>query len=440
MRTVNLKGDSRIMLLFLVFLYSIILIWGFIDYLVPVWGYFGLSYTDVGFGNKLLTIFYCVIPVFWMPTKIVRPTMFAYWVLYIATYIPMIIGSSLDAKFMSKDPYIINIFYLLGFYLLGISYKFPLKTINVRNINVKYFWTVFYVVTFVMFFYVVYLFRNSLTFADIFASEAVYDTRFSGQIIQNDSLIAGYLIIWLSNAFFPFLLSVGLVNKDKTKVIIAIIGMIVMYMTMANKQYLFSIFFTYLVYKLFTIKHELKITFFLLLFLIPSFLLVYLQTQNDFNIVVHFLSGIFLLRTIYTSSVMSIYYNLFFENHPYTYFSHVSGVNKIIEYPYNDQLGVVVGTSFVNIDKYNANANFMITDGLASMGLIGIPIICLFTAFIFHFYDSIAKQTNYILALLLIANISIVLMNVSIFTCLISGGFLIFMFLLYNFPNKIIKT
>ncbi len=434
------KSDSRKLLFFLVTIYSIILVWGFIVYIVPQWGYFGMDYKPMELGELTLPVLFSIIPMIWMPLKLNRPTMFAYWLLYLFTYIPMIVGVCIDSKFESHNRIIISFAYLFGFALINCSYFFSLINFKTNNLSSKYFWIFFYTITFSMFIYVVLIFKDSLSFVDILSSVAVYDLRSSGQKIQNESVFAGYFIMWLSNALFPFLIAVGLVQKQKIKFWVGVVGMIVMYMTMANKQYLFSIILMFIIYRLFKAKSNLKITKFLIYLIIPAAFLIYSQTlENSVQELFFPLSGIFLLRTIYTSSFMSVYYNLFFENHPYIYFSHISGINKFVDYPYKNQLGVEVGSNFTSFTDYNANANFFITDGLSSIGLFGILLMGIICALVFIIFDSLAKKLDLILPILLITNSTVALMNVSLFTTLLSGGLLFYM-LLMSYGKNIIES
>lgn len=436
MRISNIKKDRRTTLLLLTSIYVFFVSWGYTTYLEPIWGYFGLDADKVTDEIKILSMFFCLLPISFLPVNIKRPSIFAVWLLYLFTYIPMVVGAFFDKKIPFDQKWIISTAYCLGMLFLCAFYKIKLTNFRPQKLPSKYFWLLFYAVTFGMLGYIVFLFRDNLTFANIFSSEAVYDIRFSGQEVQNQSAVAGHFIMWLSNAFFPFILSVGLVEKNRNKIIIGIIGLVILYMTMANKQFLFSILFLYLIYRLFKWENPRKLTYLVIYITIPAAVLLLLSYYTDLpwlNPIVFALSGIYLLRTVYTSTLMSVYYNVFFENHPFTYFSHISGINKLVDYPYERALGVEVGTFFFDSDdKFNANANFFITDGLSSIGLIGIPVICLIASFVFYLYDSSAAKNNQVLGILLIANSSVVLMNVSLFTTLISGGLLFFILLLNN--------
>ena len=96
-----------------------------------------------------------------------------------------------------------------------------------------------------------------------------------------------------------------------------------------------------------------------------------------------------------------------------------------------------MGSYFTEFTNYNANANFFITDGLSSIGLIGVILMGFIASFVFFIFDSFAARNNIILGILLLSSSSVALMNVSLFTTLISGGFLFFVFLMNN--NNILK-
>jgi hypothetical protein len=434
-----IKYDSMLSIVLIVLVYSIVLIWGFIDYLVPFWGYFGISYDDsLNLVYKIIAIIFSIIPCFFIPLKIERPTVLVYWFLYLLVYIPMIIGVGLDSKFSDYDRVYINFWTLIAFLVLGIFYRLKLINVQLINISRKNFWFFLYPIIALMFLYIIYLYKDSLTFINLSKSDDVYSFRESGNKIQEKAFMSGYIVMWLSNAFFPFLIAVGFVNKDKLKLILGIIGLVVLYMTMANKQYIFVIFFMYFVYRLFKSKSENKIFILVLAFVLPAIILIYLQSVfKSYEGIEYSLASFFLLRTVYNSSFMSIYYNVFFENHPYTYFSHISGFSSLIKYPFVNPLGLEVGSYIAGFDDLNANANFLITDGLSSIGVMGMPIIALICSFVFYIYDSVASKINFLFSLLLISNTSVLLMNVSLFTVLISGGLLFYIFMLLFSKNII---
>lgn len=132
------------------------------------------------------------------------------------------------------------------------------------------------------------------------------------------------------------------------------------------------------------------------------------------------------------------YFN-FFEirtDHPYTNFSHIGIINKLTNsYPYMDSLGRTV-----SYGDGNANANFMLMDGIASSGITGCFIMC----FIFIIFKAMINSIGmkYDVGLCMIAFIFpfASMINVSFFTTLLTGGFLLLYLLLLFVDFKQLKN
>ena len=137
------------------------------------------------------------------------------------------------------------------------------------------------------------------------------------------------------------------------------------------------------------------------------------------------IAAIVLLRTVCVAGWLTQFYIHFFNENPYTYYSHINIVNYITEsYPYTEPLGKVVAYG-----SQNANANFFLTDGVAACGLAGIVIIGLVFAVILMFINSISarykKSDMFIMFMPTIAYF----LNVSLFTTMLSNGLLILIIL-----------
>ena len=406
----------------------------------PTWSYLGLTYKPRSFPFLLGTVIFCILPAIWVPLFITRPTMIVYWILYLMTYIPMVIGISLAGYFTLEQVYFFNFTLLASFFLNGIGYKIRLYNLKRPYLNTKLLWSIVFIFSAFLFTYTVYIFRGNLKLVGLF-SDRLYEARFSGREIEAVSVLVGYFILWLSNAMFPIMFGFGIVKKKYLLLIFSIIGQFILYMTMANKTFILSmgfmlfIFFIYKYSKIFGFAFTLILT-------APLLFLSFTQAYLQGNVKLFFLpfSSLIVTRALATSTFTSIYYYDFFKDHPYTYFSHINIINKVIQYPYSDPLGIVVASQFSDIEKYNANATFYLTDGLAALGLLGMPLIAVICSILFYAIDSISKKQNYALLVMLLSCFSINLMNVSIFTSFLSGGlFLIILFLLYLKPSNTFK-
>jgi len=125
---------------------------------------------------------------------------------------------------------------------------------------------------------------------------------------------------------------------------------------------------------------------------------------------------------------ITMWYHDFFSTNPYTYYSHINFINAVTgAYPYDVQLGQVVGGEYWG--DMNANANFWATDGIAAMGFWGVATITFLLFFTLVFFNSITKKINPLFVLLLTIPFIYSLLNVSLFSTLLTGGgFLVLLF------------
>src|SRR5690606_24851887 len=98
-------------------------------------------------------------------------------------------------------------------------------------------------------------------------------------------------------------------------------------------------------------------------------------------------------------------------------------------YPYGDKsIGQVVGHTYWN--ESNANANFWATDGIASLGEIGILVSSFVIFLLFILFNRISQVYNKTFLILVLVPYLNALLNMSLFTSLLTGGAFIIFFLL----------
>lgn len=427
----------RLLIIILISLYTVVLIWNYIVWLAPTWGYMGIEYSPVEFHYFLICLVISILPSFWIPISVSRPTMVTYWILYLLTYIPMIVGVGLSPKFSFIQILLFQLSCLGSFSLTGASYYFKLIKIKEKYIPKVNFWFAFYSAMTLMLLYVVYIFKGNFKLVSPF-DEDLYDLRFLGREVANGDKLVGYFTQWLSGAFLPFLLAIGIVYHKKILILISSIGQIILYSTAANKAFILSIIYMLGIYYITkkTSKFGLFLTFFLIgIVIFLTFTQIY--SEDDFRLITFPVASIILMRTISISTVNAINYYDFFLNNPFTYYSHINIIGKFVNYPYGDlTLGQVIGAKLGGSTDSNWNANFYLTDGFVAMGYSGLIIIGIISGLIFYIIDSLLKSQNVILSVLLITTSSVSLMNVSMFTTLLSGGLLYLVLFLILFKDK----
>lgn len=274
--------------------------------------------------------------------------------------------------------------------------------------------------------------HNSMHFVNIFTQSGdMYAYREQNSEVESLGGIA-YVQGWLFGAFYPFLLVRYLKMKRRKMAVLPLIGYFLLFaVDMQKMTFLmpFALIFMYYVISL----NEDKICNYLHSFMMVCILIISLVLyifQDDK--IVFTLAAIVLLRTVCVAGWLTQFYIHFFNENPYTYYSHINIVNYITEsYPYTEPLGKVVAYG-----SQNANANFFLTDGVAACGLVGIVIVGLLFAVILMFINSISarykKSDMFIMFMPTIAYF----LNASIFTTLLSSGLFILIILVACFKDE----
>jgi hypothetical protein len=124
----------------------------------------------------------------------------------------------------------------------------------------------------------------------------------------------------------------------------------------------------------------------------------------------------------------------FFSRHGYTYWSHVRFVSRFIPYTYDLQIPYLIGREYYGNDVLSANAHFMATDGIAAAGIPGLLLISAVAGLVLYVIDLLAKRHDRLFLLLLLAGPLIALLNVGLFTTLLTDGLGVLIVLLAIMP------
>jgi hypothetical protein len=111
----------------------------------------------------------------------------------------------------------------------------------------------------------------------------------------------------------------------------------------------------------------------------------------------------------------------FFQTHPVTHLSHVTGINWLLQYPYELDLPYTVGTFYYH-SPVGLNSGMWAGDGLAGFGLWGIPLMSVICAVVFLLLDCASADLDPRFVGLGLTFCTAVFGNVSLFTTLVTGG------------------
>jgi hypothetical protein len=152
------------------------------------------------------------------------------------------------------------------------------------------------------------------------------------------------------------------------------------------------------------------------------------------------LLSLVLMRTAGTTGYLTGLYYDFFQANPLTYFTHLRIFSLAGVGVYNQQLGVIIGRTYTTSSDICMNANFWATDGLAALGLLGIPVISAVLAVVLYAIDTASQRHRMELVVTSLLPILLLMCNISIFTTLLTGGLIFWLLSMAFMPPELAWT
>lgn len=391
------------------------------DYLAVDWDYFGYSVNnesriEIWIANSL-----CIIPILFYKAKKCLSDFIAI-LLYLMVDVPIIIA--LQYYYFNFGGIVYELVFTISMIIFfrASSDKKSFDSIKrKKNLIPCNFWIGLCIFSCL---FVLFAYGSTLNFASF---EKIYDQRANVDVVAANYPILGYLPTWAAYFLGPLVLSLGL-HRHKPYIIgLGIFTLVLMYMALALKAVIIIPVMVIGFYYMFA-NDKIKSIVYLFPILVVLITLLTLYTLNSNSVFALALGAVFFLRTIGISSMLAPAYIDVFTTNEYTFFSHIRVVNLFTGmYPFkNPDMGAAVWSIYSGSnDAMNANANFLLTDGVASCGIIGIIIITIIFYYVLVYLNRLSNKCNANFALCTFTGISLALMNVSLFTTLLTGGMLL---------------
>jgi hypothetical protein len=406
--------------------------WGSVN-----WWYLGLQSNgrpqELYFGITL-----AIFSIFVLPTESKKYSDFFVCLLFWSSVLPtyLVIGSQ---GYEGVNSYQLNSFLFLALILIAKIPKFLVfsETMKMRRFKILDrglipFITAIYLMLLGAFYYT---YKDILSFADV---DTIYDQR--ALFAQTEvSIFFLYLLGWLSTVLNPYFIFYGLFDRSKLWMLpLGLIGQILIYMAFAGKSFILALFVYFLFYWFLQKKGRLllhRISYVYLSFVMVSVITVYISNgaiEGNFSNV----PALIYMRGLALPAALTGVYAQYFSFNPYTYFSQMNVVNLFVEYPYPESLGLVVGR-FLNNGSIgmNANASMWATDGLSSLGPIGIIVIGGIVGIALSFANRLVTPERLQFASLVSTTFILNLGDSGFFTNLVTGGGLVVMLIAFGSPN-----
>ncbi len=404
-------GNRRLELIALCLAYRVFLDIVYIFWVSPIYGYMGFI-SETNYVNFILSYIVMLMVLTFIPAS---QNKISYMILQLhltVTFIPITTVYAFTNKSTTFFAMMMVCFFT-QVVLLNVLPDLKLPKVYAGKIL---FWIVVLVFSTITVSYMLKTYKiNIVALLDL---SSVYKIRENNPESAN---IMKYLITWQYRVINPSVMILAL-RKRKKSIFLGAIGLqVLIYLMIAHKEVLFSIFLIWVMLWM-SKKRYTFIKFFIIFLFTLTILSILLYIV--FNFLMPFGAGP--VRLLYIPAITKFWHYEFFSINRKLYYSE-GLIGKIfgIEYPYSVPSGFLVSDP-----TNNANTGY-IAYAYDNAGFLGMIIISLFFVFILKFVDAIIKNDNKMLAFSFFVYPMIILNDVDLFTLLLTGGFALLLFLLY---------
>ena len=399
-------------------------------YFSPIYGYLGFTSYSTSSSEFIVALICLYVPLVFLPVRVTRFSHFFVWFFFVVVYTPLQITMARVGTLPhgSEGVSLLLLSSLFLITLINALTQFSLPRLRELDFLSS--------VKFTFFLSVVALVLTVLQFHSIMrlvAVEDVYSQR-SASADLSISRLSGYLLNWLVFVFSPLLLALSFKHRKISFALLASLLCLTVYMVNGSKLALIAYFMPFFLNWLLArglLRRPFIFILFPIIFLIPPILLISVLEAEVGGAVKLYVSQLS-MRAFGIQAVAFTQYVQFFEENPYTYFSHVTGINLFVDYPYQRPLGRVVGYWASGNEFFSANSHFWASDGISAAGYLGLLLIGALVGLMLSFLDALLKSADLGFVIIASAPFLLTAANTPIFTAMVTGGgLLIFVFCQY---------
>lgn len=312
-----------------------------------------------------------------LPSAVKRFNDVALFVLYYIVFLPSAIIPYLQGQMINAYYAFLSAgFILASFALLVFMLRRSTSVLTFRLNTRRWFAITIVVIQMSLVVYFLFRFGGILNVADL---STIYEQRFAFANAFGGGFNA-YLLAALSSVFNPLVLSYGIYRRSIIMISAGIVGCAFAFTTLAQRGEIITILAVPLFYFAMRVSAGAgfrRVAPILGAVTFAGYLGMDLY-RADFLLAQELYSFIFLRTLLVSGTAYGIYVD-FFSIYPVTYFSASWPARLFIDYPYGQlSVGQVIGQFVTGVpgglDQWNFNANFIATDGIASLGLSGVPV------------------------------------------------------------------
>ena len=414
----------------------------YIAWVEPRWDYFGLGLRDdLDWADVTLIWLLAVTPSLFLRDRFRYPSDFLRAIQYLIIYVPTLwVTLNASRPILERGDAWAMDFVLCAAITgqLAIGTRLPIRPLPVKRLGPTPYLFLLAGLTLLM---MAYMFAQIGSEFRLVSLLEIYELRMqaSESLQAAGSLLGGYFFNWLSSVLLPLVLAIGLLCHRSGPVAIALVGYVLLYGLWGSKAALFAPFILVGIYVLVRDPRSLhmrQITSLCCVLLALPLLFLLLDTDlKDF--LTSWYISLAHQRTFSSSALAIPQYFDFFQHHPLTYGSHITGLSALIPYPFDLDVPRTVGLYYYGAPM-TANVNYWAQDGIAALGLIGIPCIAFLATLVYWLLDCAAARVDTRFAIVSVVYIAMQLADTSLFTSFVTGGLGLMIIFLAVFPRRLL--
>lgn len=404
------------------------------NYAAVEWGIYRIYFGSIDLNDLIAITLFVVLGGAFVPRSISSPSSLFLTICYLFIVIPAgVCLTGMDSG-SSVNRYYTMFFVLAGFIIASLICRQGKDNDDAGREPLQFFGPVLLIGAVLLLIFLYLRFGAVMSFASL---DNLYEQRERGSA-QN--FIEGYAQTYSQYVFSTGLVAFGLFRRNLVYIGVGLTGSIMNFAITAEKSGLmYPAFILALFFAISSGRKILYSSFFVMIAF--SAVLVVSTLTWEMSDTSDFICWYFGTRTVLTPGIFIAHYTDFFFDRGYTSFSHIRGLNFFFPIPVQylsdvrwPALGLIVGEDFIGFPRLNANASFVASDGIASLGQPGIIVAFLIFAAIMRALDWAGRGIPNRLLLPLLLPIALTLTNGSALSVLTStGGFFWIVMLKYAF-------
>jgi hypothetical protein len=394
----------------------------YISYISPLFASQGMIITDLPQYIFFLQIFLSLLPAYWLPVEILKPSQFQIWILYITVYIPaIVVGFHIvgNNKIIGFSIFILAMAFSL-FILIYVSHakQFKFKYLSVKYTTLFSIISIYTVLTFLLLIHYYGMPDFSLTLSDLYRQRSDFKER-----LTEVPFIVNYMYFWQGIVITPLIIIYGVLRKNIFYIIIGIALQYSLFYITTLRTFLVAIFYIICVAVFFLLIKKYRGIILLYSIILVTVICLYLARYSGG---ISIIPRIFLQRWLLISGQLSGAYYDFFSSNDKLFWGN-SFLKGYVDYIYgNMSTGEVIGDIYVSFGRpniANATAHFW-ADAFANAGYLGFFAATVLAAGLLWIIDSIFAKYQKNVAVIMFSMCALSLASQGIQTSILTGGIL----------------